>query len=203
MMDAIDISGITSQLRQQQESKEVKSALEHFTCQKINSSPGGYCLEWIGASPAALRTGELVGVRELGQSEWAIGVVRLVKQLSHQGAQFGVELLAPRATPAAARALRKTGDAANFMRALLLPALHAIGQPATLLVPTVGFQAGGKVDMVANNESQRVTFHRKVNGTASFGQYEFRVVQSGGSTAVAESDDKDSGEDFDSIWTSL
>ena len=57
--------------------------------------------------------------------------------------------------------------------------------------------------MVANNESQRVTFHRKVNGTASFGQYEFRVVQSGGSTTVAESDDKDSGEDFDSIWTSL
>ena len=43
----------------------------------------------------------------------------------------------------------------------------------------------------------------KVNGTASFGQYEFRVVQSGGSTTVAESDDKDSGEDFDSIWTSL
>ena len=203
MMDAIDISGITSQLRQQQDSKDAKTALEHFTCQKINSSPGGYCLEWVGGSPAALRTGELVGVRELGQNEWAIGVVRWVKQLAHQGAQFGVELLAPRATPAAARALRKTGDAGNFMRALLLPALHAIGQPATLLVPTVGFQAGGKVDMVANNESQRVTFHRKVNGTASFGQYEFRVVQSGGSTAVAEPDDKESGEDFDSIWTSL
>ncbi len=203
MMDAIDVSGITSQLRQQQDSKDAKAVLEHFTCQKINSSPGGYCLEWVGASPAALRTGELVGVRELGQSEWAIGVVRWVKQLAHQGAQFGAELLAPRATPAAARALRKTGDAGNFMRALLLPALHAIGQPATLLVPTVGFQAGGKVDMVANNESQRVAFHRKVNGTASFGQYEFRVVQSGGSTAAAEPDDKDSGEDFDSIWTSL
>jgi cyclic-di-GMP-binding protein len=202
MMDAIDVSGITSQLRQQQESREsARTAVEHFTCQKSNASPGGYCLDWVGGSPAALRTGEMVGVRELGQSEWAIGVVRWVKQLAHQGAQFGVELLAPRATPAAARALRKTGDAGNFMRALLLPALHAIGQPATLLVPTVGFQAGGKVDMVAGNESQRVTLHRKVNGTASFGQYEFRVVQGAG--MATEPDDKESGEDFDSIWTSL
>jgi cyclic-di-GMP-binding protein len=202
-VDAIDISGITSQLRQQQEDSATKVQYESFTCQKINASPGGYCLEWVGASPAALRTGEMVGVRELGQNEWAIGVVRWVKQLAHQGAQFGVELLAPRATPAAARALRKTGDAGNFMRALLLPALHAIGQPATLLVPTVGFQAGGKVDMVANNESQRVTFHRKVNGTASFGQYEFRVVQTGAGPGPAESDDREGGEDFDSIWTSL
>ena len=203
MLDTIDVSGITSQLRQQQESKEARTPLEHFTCQKINASPGGYCLEWVGASPAALRTGELVGVRELGQNEWAIGVVRWVKQLAHQGAQFGVELLAPRATPAAARALRKTGDAGNFMRALLLPALHAIGQPATLLVPTVGFQAGGKVDMVAGDESQRVTLHRKVNGTASFGQYEFRAVQTGGTTTTTEPDDKEGGEDFDSIWSSL
>lgn len=204
MMDAIDISGITSRLQQAQDSQSgAKPTLEHFTCQKINSSPGGYCLEWVGASPAALRTGELVGVRELGQNEWAIGVVRWVKQLAHQGAQFGAELLAPRATPAAARALRKTGDSGNFMRALLLPALHAIGQPATLLVPTVGFQAGGKVDMVAGNESQRVTFHRKVNGTASFGQYEFRVVQPVGGTMQAEPEEKDGGEDFDSIWTSL
>lgn len=203
MADAIDISGITSQLRRQQDSKESRSSLEHFTCQKINASPGGYCLEWVGASPAALRTGELVGVRELGQNEWAIGVVRWVKQLAHQGAQFGVELLAPRATPAAARALRKTGDAGNFMRALLLPALHAIGQPATLLVPTVGFQAGGKVDMVAGDESQRVTLHRKVNGTASFGQYEFRAVQTPGAATALETDEKDNGEDFDSIWSSL
>jgi cyclic-di-GMP-binding protein len=202
-MDAVDITGITSQLRQQQEERDPKSLFESFTCQKVNASPGGYCLEWVGASPASLRTGELVGVREFGQDEWAIGVVRWVKQLAHQGAQFGVELLAPRATPAAARALRKTGDAGNFMRAMLLPALHAIGQPATLLVPTVGFQQGGKVDMVAADESMRVVFHRKVNGTASFGQYEFRPLQTPGAAAPTESDDKDGGEDFDSIWTSL
>jgi len=203
MSSAVDISGITTRLQQAQESQESnKAALEHFTCQKVNSSPGGYCLEWVGASPAALRTGELVGVREQGQNEWAIGVVRWVKQLSHQGAQFGAELLAPRATPVATRSLRKTGDAGSFMRALLLPAMHAIGQPATLLVPTVGFQASGKVDMVADNENQRITLHRKVNGTASFGQYEFRVIQSG-VAAQTESEDKDSGEDFDSIWTSL
>lgn len=203
-MDAIDVSGITSQLRQRQlrDAEQDKAKLEHFTCQKINASPGGYCLEWVGASPAALRTGELVGVRELGQSEWAIGVVRWVKQLAHQGAQFGVELLAPRATPGAARVLRKTGEAANFMRALMLPELHAIGQPATLLLPTVGFQAGCKIDMVVDNHAERALLHRKVNGTAGFGQYEFRAVQASAAVA-AEASGSDAKDDFDSIWSSL
>lgn len=203
-MDAIDVSGITSQLQQRQllDADKDKAKLEHFTCQKINASPGGYCLEWVGASPAALRTGELVGVRELGQSEWAIGVVRWVKQLSHQGAQYGVELLAPRATPGAARVLRKTGEAANFMRALLLPELHAIGQPATLLLPTVGFQAGSKVDMVIDNHGERVVLYRKVNGTAGFGQYEFRAVKTSAPNAP-EPSGNDGKDDFDSIWSSL
>jgi len=208
-VDSIDISGITNKLRQRQEEDGGKTQQqEHFTAQKLNSSPGGYCLEWVGASPAGLRAGELIGVRELGQREWAIGIVRWVKQLAHQGAQFGVELLAPRATPCGARVVRKTGDAGSFLRTLLLPELHAIGQPATLLVPAIGFQGGVKVEMIAGGEGKRISLQRKVNGTASFGQYEFRTIQLAGGSAPGEGDDKDgsdkeSGEDFDSIWSSL
>jgi hypothetical protein len=204
-IDDYDFSKITGALAQEQAKGAKKVVGEHFTCQKINASPGGYCLQWDGATPAALRTGEMLGVRELGQNEWAIGVVRWVKQLATQGAQFGVELLAPRATPCGVRVVRKTGDAGNFMRALLLPALNAIGQPSTLLVPSVGFHSGAKVELVANGDGSKILLGRKVNGTASFGQYEYKNATVGGAALSAGQDgeDKDGGEDFDSIWSSL
>jgi hypothetical protein len=103
------------------------------------------------------------------------------------------------------RVVRKTGDAGNFMRALLLPALNAIGQPSTLLVPSVGFHSGAKVELIANGDGSRVLLGRKVNGTASFGQYEYKNATVGGAALSAGQDgeDKDGGEDFDSIWSSL
>lgn len=204
-IDDSDFSSITGAMAQQQENEKKGAKGEHFTCQKVNASPGGYCVEWIGAAPAALRTGEMLGVRELGQDEWAIGIVRWVKQLATQGAQFGVELLAPRATPCGVRVLRKTGDAGSFMRALMLPALNAIGQPSTLLVPSVGFQSSAKVEMVALGESNKIILNRKVNGTASFGQFEYKSAVAGAATldTASGSGEKGAGEDFDSIWTSL
>lgn len=200
-VDNIDFTHINSAMRQAAEDGKATAKLDYLSCQKVNASPGGYCLQWQGEAPTQMRTGEILGVREIGQNEWAIGVVRWVKQLAQQGAQFGVELLAPRATPVGARVIRKTGEAGSFMRALVLPALHAIGQPATLLVPSVGFQSGAKVEMAVAGESQRIVLGRKVNSTASFGQYEYRQGQTG--TAAPEVDDKDGGEDFDSIWSSL
>ncbi|MDF1782456.1 MAG: hypothetical protein P1U67_14280 [Alcanivoracaceae bacterium] len=204
-IDDIEFAGITSALAKQQEAGAKTISSEHFTCQKINASPGGYCLEWVGAAPASLRTGEMLGVRELGQNEWAIGVVRWVKQLATQGAQFGVELLAPRALPCGVRVLRKTGDAGSFMRALLLPALNAIGQPATLLVPSVGFHGGAKIELVASGDNSKVILNRKVNGTASFGQYEYKNAMTGAASLdeTPDVENKESGEDFDSIWSSL
>lgn len=204
-IDDSDFSGITGAMAQQQENMKKVPQGEHFTCQKINASPGGYCVEWVGAAPAALRTGEMLGVRELGQDEWAIGIVRWVKQLATQGAQFGVELLAPRAKPCGVRVLRKTGDAGHFMRALMLPALNAIGQPSTLLVPAVGFQSNAKVEMAVQGESNKIILHRKVNGTASFGQFEYKSAVAGAATleATSSAEEKGAGEDFDSIWTSL
>ena len=202
-MENIDLSKITNAVRQKAEETGSLVQAEKATCEKVNASPGGYCLQWQGDSPAQLRTGEILGVRELGQNEWAIGVVRWVKQLASQGAQFGVELLAPRATPVGARAVRKTGDAGNFMRALMLPALHAIGQPATLLVPSVGFQSGAKVELAAAGQMERIVLHRKVNSTAGFGQYEFRAGPGGSGGQAPRDDDREGGEDFDSIWSSL
>lgn len=201
---SVDFSSITHSLKSFQQSEAQGSAVlpEVFRCRKINASPGGYCLEWEGATPPALRAGETLGLRD-GGNEWTIGVIRWVKQLATQSAQLGVELLAPRAIPCGVRATRKTGDVGSYVRALMLPELHAIGQPATLVLPTVGFSEGIRVELVLNGEQSRVVLQRRVNGTAGFAQYEYRSQQLPGAATIIEPDEKDAGDDFDSIWTSL
>jgi hypothetical protein len=200
--ESIDFSRITSAL--QETEKEPRVQFEKYNCQKVNASPGGYCLEWVGEAPSQLRTGELIGLREPGFDEWAVGIVRWVKQLPRKGAQFGVELLAPRALAAGAQVLKKTGDATDFMRVLVLPALHAIGQPATLLTPSVGFRTGFKLQLVEGGKVSRVVLQRKVNSTPSFGQYEFHQPGPARMDEPASPSSTDGdGEDFDSIWSSL
>ena len=193
-VESIDLSRITAAV--QAYGTEVKAMqFDCHACQTVNVSPGGYCLAWQGETPAQLRTGELIGVREEEHHEWTVGVIRWVRQLTHQGAQFGIELLAPRALPAAARVLKKTGDSGEFLRVLLLPELHAIAQPATLLVPAVGFTAGARVELLRQGAGERVQLLRRVSSTASFGQFEFRSLDA---PVVAPAEDE-----FQSIWSSL
>lgn len=201
-LEAIDLTGITSALQQKKGEPGKNQSFDYYRCETVNVSPGGYCLAWQGDSPAQLRTGELVGILEERTREWAVGVLRWVKQMTNQGAQFGVELLAPKALPAGGRVLKKTGEPGEFLRVLLLPDMPAIGQPVTLLVPVVGFQTGAKVELVYGGRVSKIQLHRKVNSTASFGQYEFRIAGERSSPDSAASTASDA-EDFNSIWSSL
>lgn len=199
-VERIDLSRITAAVQARQ-GDDARATFACHRCETVNVSPGGYCLAWEGETPAQLRTGELVGVREQDHHEWTVGVVRWVKQLSHQAAQFGLELLAPRALPAAARVLKKTGDPSEFMRVLVLPALHAIGQEATLLVPAVGFHSNARLEVIRQGVTEKVLLARRLTGTASFSQFEFR----GQEQAPRDSTGQGSapGDDFKSIWSSL
>ena len=202
-VEDIDLSRITSAIQEQRKG-ESRVRFEKYSCHTVNVSPGGYCLAWEGSNtPAQLRTGELLGIREDGGgSDWSLGVIRWVKQLSNREARFGVELLAPRAIPAGGRVIRKTGEQAEFQRVLLLPELHAIGQPATLLVPAVGFQTGSRVELVQGGKAQRIQLRRRINSTASFGQFEFRLLGAQ-SEQPAQNLDETGKEDFNSIWSNL
>lgn len=174
---------------------------ENYFCQKVNASPGGYCLSWQGNTPSLLRTGELLALRDQVHSQWMLAVIRWVTQLPNHGARFGVELLAPGGRPVAARALRKQGQESDYMRAILLPELSAVGQPATLLLPTVGFNEGVKVELVESGEASRVQLLRRVQGMSGFSQYPFKDLATPEPVKAAAPDDDD--DELDSIWSSL
>lgn len=199
--DFIDFSGIKSSLLQQDD--DSSTPFDSHRVMKLNASPGGYCLNWPGDTPLQLRAGELIALRD-GHPEWAVGVIRWVRQLTAGGAEFGVEVMAPRAQPCGARPIRKTGEDANFLRALMLPALQAVGQPITLLLPTVGFQVGQKVELAQNGERSRLLLTRQLSGTASYNLYLFRdaAPETAASSEKLEKTDDNRGQ-FDSIWSNL
>ncbi|MGB2246142.1 MAG: hypothetical protein ACPH3N_00655 [Alcanivorax sediminis] len=174
---------------------------ESYHCQKVNASPGGYCLSWQGNTPSLLRTGELLALRDQTHTQWMLAVIRWVTQLPNHGARFGIELLAPGGRPVAARALRKQGQDSDYMRAILLPELAAVGQPATLLLPTVGFNEGVKVELVESGEASRVQLLRRVQGMSGFSQYPFKSLSTPEPAKTVVQDDDD--DELDSIWSSL
>lgn len=185
----------------------VKELYDRFLCQIVNISPGGYCIEWAGVVPSSVKAGELVGLREDGQEEWSIGAIRWVRQLPGQGAQLGLEVLAPKAKPCGARVIKKTGDSTEYMRTLLLPELKALGRKATLITPNLTFRAGYKIVIMLDGEEEKAQLSRLVSTTQSFSQFEFQLMRKTAEepeeSKPAATTARDDDEDFDSIWSTL
>lgn len=192
-------------LKLQASQPDAGSRYDTHTCQIVNISPGGYCIEWAGEVPASVRAGEILGLHEESQPGWSIGVIRWVKQLPGHGAQLGIEVLAPKAKPCGARVIKKTGDATEYMRTLLLPELKAINRPATLITPALTFRSGYKLVLNLDGEEIKAHLTKQVSATPSFCQFEFQLMRrpQENEEESAQGSNASSDDDFDSIWASL
>lgn len=169
----------------------------------INTSPGGYCVHWNGDIPPSIQAGELLGIQEKGVRHWSVGVIRWIRHMRDQGTQLGIELLAPRAEVGAARLLQKTGSNGPFMRALLLPAIKAIAQPATLLLPRIPFRTGNKVELLYPELQGRFQLTRRLTSTSGFSQFQFRQTGAVSTSGQLQNAPGLTEDDFDSIWNKL
>lgn len=187
------------------ETEETETAVKYPThdVTLINTSPGGYCVHWQGTIPTSIQAGELLGIQERGVKHWSIGVIRWIRHLRDQGTQLGIELLAPRAEVGAARLLQKTGSNGPFMRALLLPAIKAIAQPATLLLPRIPFRTGNKIELLYPDLQGRHQLTKRLASTSSFGQFQFRTAGVAMSSAANQPTTGMPEDDFESIWNKL
>ncbi|WLQ14517.1 GTPase [Hahella aquimaris] len=183
---------------------ETKSNYMQHIVPLVNTSPGGYCIQWVGDVPGNVQAGELLGVREDESHPWSISVIRWIRQIKQHGTQFGVELLAPSAKPCGVQLTQKTGEGSEFLRGLLLPELPSIGQPATLITPRLPFQVGHKVIINKQGRETKVQLCRRVSATGSFSQFEIKFLNQ--SLNQAQEEVKTTGaseDDFDSLWPSL
>lgn len=206
--DAIEhdgnLSGVTSFDFVSSEDAKANEAAKYpiFDTDISNSSPGGYSVSWQGETPASLQAGELLGVKEPGIQHWAIAVIRWIHRSPNHETKIGIELLSPRAEPGAAQLLHKTGENGALLRALILPEIKAIAQPASILVSHLPFKTGNKVNLLFSELNGRFQLTKRLTSTSSFNQFQFRqlgiVHEPAAQTRLSNIDD-----DFDMLWGKL
>lgn len=184
-----------------QEGNAFKDAHPIYHVPLIDSSPGGYCIEWRNEIPNQVKAGELLGLRDPLRNRWSLGVVRWANQ-TKGATQLGIQILSAHATPVGLAIIHKTGDSSEYLRALEIPALKAINQPATLITNAVSFReyAKARIYQRKNNEPEgeqnNIQLTRRLFATGSFSQFTYRELATAKPKETAKKDD------FDSIWDS-
>ena len=142
----------------------------------VDSAPGGFGLALDGDATEALENGELLGLREGPEHHWSLGVVRWLSRETG-GLRVGVELLAPRLEPVGARLRAVRGSRSDWVRALRVPALEVLGQPALLVLPPLPFRSGHKVAVHEAGATQEVRLETlRVTG-ARFSVFDYRPIE--------------------------
>jgi len=163
------------QRRERGEAEPERSSHKIYDTSAIDTSPGGYQIRWNDPLPAQLQTGEILALREAHDHRWCIAVIRWIRQ-NESGTAMGIELLAPRAIPVAARVIQKVGGPTSYARALMLPELTPIGQPATLITPRLPFQAGQKIHVQKQGVRNTAQLIKCVLRTESVNQFTYRML---------------------------
>ena len=188
--------------------KEQPKPFCSFQCDVIDTSPGGYCIEWQGEISGQLRNGEVIGLKEASQSHWQVGVVRWINQVSADTARIGIELLAPLGQAGGAAVVHKKGPLGDFIRVVQLPEIPSIGQAATLLTPSTCFQEGDKILLTYLENKVKAKLTKRISSTSGYCQFLFELLEqdhiSKGSTSPPEKDSgKNKGsanDDFSDVW---
>jgi hypothetical protein len=142
-----------------------------------DESAGGLALERSGALGPLLRVGDLLGLHQIEQDRWRIGVVRWLKSPDSQRVEMGVEMLAPMAYPVAVKPAA-VNDAV-FEPGLLLPPIEALHQPSTLLLARATVRAGEAIDILDEDlPARRVRVLNVVERSGAFVQLVFADVAS-------------------------
>lgn len=150
----------------------------------INMSPGGYCIQMsCDALPKHSQTGEILGFLENTHGKtkhWSIGVVRWVRrQAKGSIVNMGIQLLAPGAIPINIQLRNSKSDSNDFQRALLLPALTGVGQPATLITNPLSFALNSKVRIIEHGLEYDARLSKEVSSSSSFKQFHFEKLDRG------------------------
>ncbi|MEM1110732.1 MAG: hypothetical protein AAGI11_02380 [Pseudomonadota bacterium] len=173
-----------------------------YRANAINASPGGYCLRLHGEPAIKIRGGEILALREDGDDNWSIAMVRWLKRFEDNSVMFGVELLSPMAEPYGARILNRRPPS-EPLRALLMPEIKLVGQAESLLVPKVGFREGQRVELMRGGDTRNVRLVRQLPLTGNYAQFEINhVADLAGKVKKIEADlDVDSA--YESVWSKI
>lgn len=154
-----------------------------FQVDLIDSSHGGFCLQWQSEMPAQVRAGELLAVRSHPQSAWILCVIRWARQV-RGASQLGLQILAHGAEPLAAQVINKSGQNSEFLRVLRLPGAPQSGQERTLLTAALPFRRQQKVNLIGPQGKSLVQLTDSLIATSCINHFNFRVLEDTQPTAA-------------------
>lgn len=142
----------------------------------VNVSAGGYCLVSGPQQNMRARVGELIAMREMTHHglPWQLGAIRWIRATPEQTLQIGVQLLAPNPAPVRLRAEHADYRFGPLEPGLLLPAVTATGQAATLVAPGRHFAAQRRSRIRYGLRETEVELSRELDATAHYVQFELR-----------------------------
>ncbi len=172
-----------------------------YSGQMVNVSPRGYCIQWQEKPANNLKTGEVVAIKEEKLQHWNLGVVRWLRQSKESGTQMGVELVAPNSKPCGIRQLHKTGAHGDYLRALYIPEIRAIGQDASVLTPRLPFQVGNKVTINIGGMETKYQLTKRLLSTGILSQFQIRKAAQ--RPLEPEPPERGGDDSFESLWRQL
>lgn len=137
----------------------------------VNESAGGMALSKFPGVLSRLSVGELLGMRSDSASQWSLCAVRWANCEETGDLEIGAQMLAPTAKAIAVRP-EKTG---HYAKALLLPELLPLQQPATLITSCGTYQPARVLEIMSEIDSKpvRVRLTRLLERTPSFERFQF------------------------------
>jgi hypothetical protein len=139
-------------------------------------SAGGYCLLCDSDMASCAQVGELVALIEAGHRDpdkWQMGTIRRMKFTEERGLELGIQLLSPGARTVWAQPYNNGVSKGDRIQGILIPAIKAIRQQASLLLPSLPFRTGCTARLEDSGKTETVKLIRQLENTGSFAQYHF------------------------------
>lgn len=173
-----------------------------------DESGGGFRIARQGGDTLGIQVGDLVGIRPLTDthdSNWTIAVVRWIRHSGPEELELGLQNIANRSRPAAARMRQENGQLTEYQRIIGLPEIKDPPQPQSLLAPPMLFSVGTTLLVQFEHHEHRLMLTGLRESTGSYAQFTFEDLDASGGTPEAQSPNQahTPPTDYSSLWSEL
>jgi len=138
----------------------------------LNVSAAGMALRKPAKLTSQLHVGEVIAVKEDHMQGWATGVIRWAMHDEQDNLDIGIQLIAPTAR---AIGLRRPSQP-SFEFALLLPAIHALKQEASIVGAVGSYMPERIMELDYDGRTRRIVLTKLVERTHGFERFQFTAL---------------------------
>lgn len=172
-----------------------------------DESGGGFRVARQGSDTLGVQVGDLIGIRPLTDTHdanWLISVVRWIRHSGADELEMGLQNIANRSRPAAARARLENGKLTEFQRVIGLPENKEPPQPQSLLAPPMLFSVGTNLLVQFDHTEHNLILTQQLESTGAYARFAFEDLGSTGAGGLKRTDSHPGKPaDYSSLWTDL